>query len=216
MYHYVEDKAFLSDVRILCGEIMQDLCHILATEYGIGTTFYMVGSGAKNLILQNDSMPIDLDYNLEIQSCSDFNDCPEIKKKVILAFNSALKRHGWGNCQDSTSCITTELRHFRKGNPTQFSIDVCITCNDSQGQYYRLIHQKTGFTYMDRYYWNMAPNSANLRKKVKYIKDHGNWLAVREEYREIKNMYLTRHMIDTHPSFICYVEAVNHSYNAMR
>ena len=69
---------------------------------------------------------------------------------------------------------------------------------------------------MDRYYWNMAPNSANLRKKVKYIKDHGNWLAVREEYREIKNMYLTRHMTDTHPSFICYVEAVNHSYNAMR
>ena len=27
MYKYVEDKQFLSRMRSLCGEIMQDLCH---------------------------------------------------------------------------------------------------------------------------------------------------------------------------------------------
>ncbi len=216
MYHYVEDKAFLSDLRSLCGEIMQDLCHILASESGIGSTFYMVGSGARNLILQNNSQPIDLDYNLEIQSCSDFKDCRYIKEKVIQAFNSALKLHGWGNCQDSTSCMTTERRHFTKGNSTEFSMDVCIVCFDKNGQYHRLIHEKASVYALGRYYWNMAPNSANLRKKVKYIKDQGNWLAVREEYLRIKNMYLTRNVTTNHPSFICYVEAVNQVYNTMR
>ena len=66
MYKYVEDKQFLSRMRSLCGEIMQDLCHTLKEEYDIGASFYLVGSGARNLILQNANRPIDLDYNLEI------------------------------------------------------------------------------------------------------------------------------------------------------
>lgn len=53
MYKYVEDKQFLSRMRSLCGEIMQDLCHTLKEEYDIGASFYLVGSGARNLILQN-------------------------------------------------------------------------------------------------------------------------------------------------------------------
>lgn len=216
MYHYVEDKVFLSDIRKLCGEIMQDFCHILATEYGISSSFYMVGSGARNLILQNNSRPVDLDYNLEIDSCPDFNNCRDIKEKAILAFNAALKGHGWSNCQDSKSCMTTEHRHFTKGNPTEFSMDVCIISADNRGQCHRLIHEKASVYALGHYYWNIAPNSANLRKKVKYIKDQGNWLAVREEYLEIKNMYLTRNAAATHPSFICYIEAVNHVYDAMR
>ena len=64
MYHYVNDKEFISRLKRYCGEIMQSLCHILKEEYDIGSNFYLVGSGAKNLILQNESNPIDLDYNL--------------------------------------------------------------------------------------------------------------------------------------------------------
>ena len=45
MYKYVEDKQFLSRMRSLCGEIMQDLCHTLKEEYDIGASFYLVGSG---------------------------------------------------------------------------------------------------------------------------------------------------------------------------
>lgn len=29
MYEYVDDKQFLSRMRSLCGDIMQDLCHTL-------------------------------------------------------------------------------------------------------------------------------------------------------------------------------------------
>lgn len=54
MYRYIDDKEFISKMRSVCGEIMQDLCHILKEDYDIGAVFYLVGSGAKNLILQNE------------------------------------------------------------------------------------------------------------------------------------------------------------------
>ena len=36
MYEYVNDKQFLSRMRSLCGDIMQDFCHTLKEEYDIG------------------------------------------------------------------------------------------------------------------------------------------------------------------------------------
>ena len=74
MYEYVNDKKFLSRMRSLCGELMQDLCHTLKSEYDIGSSFYLVGSGARNLIMQNADRPIDLDYNLEIVRIDDFEN----------------------------------------------------------------------------------------------------------------------------------------------
>ena len=55
---------------------MQDLCHTLKEEYDIGASFYLVGSGARNLILQNANQPIDLDYNLEITRIDDWEVSP--------------------------------------------------------------------------------------------------------------------------------------------
>ena len=126
MFDYVKDKEFLSRMRNLCGEIMQDFCHYLKEDYDIGAVFFLVGSGARNLIVQNASLPIDLDYNLEIVRCEDFEDCGFLKECARKSFNKALKEHGWGDCDDSTSSLTTEKRHFLKGNPTEFSMDVCI------------------------------------------------------------------------------------------
>ena len=79
MFDYVKDKEFLSCIRRLCGEIMQDFCHYLKKDYDIGSVFYLVGSGARNLIVQNESLPIDLDYNLEIVRCEDYEDCRTLK-----------------------------------------------------------------------------------------------------------------------------------------
>lgn len=82
MYTYVEDKEFLRRIRNLCGEIMQDLCHYLKEDYDIGSIFYLVGSGARNLIVQNATLPIDLDYNLELVRCEDYEACSSIKECV--------------------------------------------------------------------------------------------------------------------------------------
>ena len=213
MFDYVKDKEFLSRMRNLCGEIMQDFCHYLKEDYDIGAVFYLVGSGARNLIVQNASLPIDLDYNLEIVKCEDFEDCRTIKESARKSFNKVLQEYSLGDCEDSTSSLTTGKIHFVKGNPTEFSMDVCIVCRDTEEHFHRLMHQKTGFTYWDRYYWNEAPHSAEVQEKAKYIKKKGKWELVRKQYLDIKNRYLWQNDHD-HPSFICYIEAVNNVYNA--
>ena len=182
-------------------------------DYDIGSTFRLVGSGAKNLIVQNASQPIDLDYNLEIVRCEDFGDCRTLKECARKAFNKALSMNGWGDCEDSTSSLTAKRHHFTQGNQTLFSIDVCIVFTDTQDRMYRLIHEKTWFNCYNRYYWNQAPNSSGIREKVDFIKRKGKWNLVRKQYLRLKNKYLTSNDYN-HPSFICYIEAVNNVYNS--
>ena len=212
MYHYLDDKAFLHRMRARSGEIMQNLCHNLKEDHDIGANFYLVGSGARNLIMQNENLPVDLDYNLDIIRCENINKCRDIKECVRKAFNKALNAYGLHDCEDSTSCLTSKGIWFKEGNTTEFSIDLCIVFNDASGYTYRLIHEKSGFFVQDRYYWNKAPQSKDLRKKVDYIKKHGKWARVREQYLTIKNRYLSQNDT-THPSFICYTEAINNVYN---
>ena len=75
MYEYVNDREFLSRIRTEAGEILQDLCHNLKVDHDIGARFSMVGSGKYGLITQNERQPVDLDFNLEIVRCEDFEDC---------------------------------------------------------------------------------------------------------------------------------------------
>lgn len=210
MFKYVTDKDFISKMKGLCGDIMQDLCHCLKEDYDIGATFYLVGSGARNLITQNANEPVDLDYNLEIVRC-DLKNEKDIKETVRKAFNQVLAEYDWSDCEDSRAALTTEKRHFTKGNNTEFSMDVAIVKRDDGDVLYRLIHEKTGWTSWDRYYWVPSPNSRGIRDKARVIKDAGCWLELRAEYIRIKNMYLI-HNDYNHSSFVCYIEAVNNVY----
>lgn len=216
MYQYLEDKNFVRKMRGLAGSIMQSLCHRLKTEYGIGATFYLVGSGARNLIVQNGEDPVDLDYNLEIVKCENILDGRYLKESVKAAFNYALARENLHDCEDSTSVLSSKRIAFLRGNDTEFSIDVAIVRKDQWGTYHRLIHHKTGIAQWDTYYWTPAPNSGELQSKVEWLKEHGKWELVRDAYLTFKNRYLSWRMADSHPSFVCYVEAVNQVYYAER
>ena len=173
-----------------------------------------------------------MDYNLKIVR-SDNWDCKYIKECVRKAFTIVLRKHGWRDCEDSKSSLTTK-KHYLPGSKTLFSIDVCIVYEDDDGNFYRLIHKKTGNTNVNSiayaasiyaglvtrrldndYYWNMAPNSRDIKFKVDYIKSDGKWELVREQYKSIKNRYLTQND-HNHPSFICYIEAVNNVYNSRK
>lgn len=155
--------------------------------------------------MQNERNPIDLNYNLEVVRCEDFRDCRRIKEDVRKAFNSALHEFGWRDCQDSTSSLTTAKYHFTQGNQTEFSMDVCIVCRDVENKYYRLIHRKIGCIDFGDYYWNLAPESKQLKRK-------GKWELVRIEYKNLKINICNVMTIIT--LFICYVEVVNNIYNS--
>ena len=212
MYHYLQDKEFERRIRRYGGEIMQQLCHTLKADHDIGATFYLVGSGARKLITQNANQPVDLDYNLEIVRCDDFEDGRTLKECARKAFDKALKHRVLGNCQDSTSALSSmPIRLDYASIP--FSIDVCITCQDEDGCHHRLIHKKTGLVCQDEYFWNEAPHSRELREKAACIRKNGKWELVREQYLRLKNLYLTRNESKNHPSFVCYTEAVSNVYN---
>ena len=216
MYQYFEDREFLSRIRTEAGEILQDLCHNLKVDHDIGARFFMVGSGSHRLITQNANQPVDLDFNLEIVRCEDFDDCRYLKECVRKSFDKALRARGcyWGNCEDSTSVLTAKRQMYFVTDPAKYGIDVCIIMQDD-GHYHRLIHKKAHWPCDDEYYWNIGPNSRELKEKEEYIRKHGKWELVRSQYLDLKNLYLTRND-HNHPSFICYIEAVNNVYNSRK
>ena len=66
MYHYIEDKVFLKDMKYLCSNIINQLVQLINNDSVMEVEAHLVGSGARNLITQNYNEPIDLDYNLLI------------------------------------------------------------------------------------------------------------------------------------------------------
>ena len=79
MYHYIEDKVFLKDMKYLCSNIINQLVQLINNDSLMEVKAHLVGSGAKNLITQNSNEPIDLDYNLMIiDSEININNCREI------------------------------------------------------------------------------------------------------------------------------------------
>ena len=215
MFHYIEDKVFLKNMRSLCSRIINGLVQAINNDDVMRVVARLVGSGARKLETQNNDEPIDLDYNLEIIDYSNnINNCMDIKEYVKKQFNKVLRKNHWSDCQDSTSVLSTEYRYFTSGNDTSFKIDLAIVYENPDKSWFRLIHEKTGLISSDRWFWNQGPNSQNLTNKVKYIKDHKGWQKVIDLYLDKKNFYLTRNDYD-HPSFICYVEAVNEVYNKL-
>ncbi len=210
MYHYIEDKDFLKKMKRLCGDIVNQLVQRINNDSVMEVNACLIGSGAKNLITQNAAESIDLDYNLCILRCSPSLNEDDIKDYVMEQFNVILKQHGWGNCQDSTSALTTKKWYFAKGNPTPFKIDLAIVRETPDGRQ-RLIHEKTGWVCYDRWYWNETRDSRGLQEKVHAIKQEELWPEVRERYLDKKNMYLRRQDQD-HPSFVVYIETINEIY----
>ena len=214
MYHYIEDKEFLKRMKSLCSNIVNQLVQSINNDSVMAVEAHLVGSGARNLITQNANEPIDLDYNLcvlEVFKIS-FNNGQAIKEHIRKHFNKVLNQNGWGDCQDSTSALTTEYRHFTKGNKTEFKIDLAIV-RESRYGLERLIHSKTGIVSLDQWYWNQVRDSKGLSDKVHKIKSENLWLEVRKKYLEKKNMYLRGADMNNHPSFNVYIETINEIYS---
>ena len=156
MFHYVTDKVFLKESYSVCADTVNQLVQKLKS-YGIQSSMSVVGSKKYDLITQNEKEPIDYDFNLWIESAENIMSDPrQLKCTIMEAFNEVLRHKGWGTCNDSTSALTTKKQVLDRKNKTPFSIDVCIVRSDSCGNWYRLIHSKTGYIQDDQYYWSMG------------------------------------------------------------
>jgi hypothetical protein len=211
MYYYVEDKEFLSRGRRCCSELLTEVKELLYQEYDINIQFTLIGSGARNMVTQNEDEAIDYDYNFNVINY----DCSlkELKDRTIEACNKILTNKELRHVDDSTSSITTKPIHFTDDPSIEFRIDIALISKNDDHQFQRLIHDKRFFP--NRYYWVPAPNSKDYQEKAKAIKQVGAWNLVRDAYLNLKNHYLTSNDY-VHPSFICYIEAVNNIYNQLK
>lgn len=210
MYTFVEDKAAFGRAKSFSNELMTKLTGRLKKK-GIETRTFLIGSGGHNLVTQQEDGLFDLDYNLEILSCSlSIND---IKDAVRLTFNGVLRDCGLSDCDDSTSSLTTKKIVIRDCPQGIFSIDVGIVFRDDDGQYSRLIHDKR--VQGKRFFWSITKDSSQIEEKAREIKKQGYWDAVREDYLQRKNHYL-KLRDRNHPSFVCYIETINDVYNWLK
>ncbi len=212
MYHWINDKQFLHDMRTECSDIVNRLKMNINNDGYLEVKTQMVGSGANGLETQNANEPVDLDYNICIVSINGSKKENDIKEYIRKEFNKVLKRKGWGDCSDSTSALTTPLHQLKSGNKTKFSIDIAIV-KEVNKTWFRMKHEKTGNTKTDKWYWNEGPSSKGLTDRVFWLKENNHWSEVKEAYIGKKNQYLSR-QDDDHPSFVCYIEAVNEIYGA--
>ena len=203
MFDFVTD-AEISEYRSYCSGVLTELRDKLY-EYDINTQFVLVGSGARNMVMRDGNGPFDLDYNLRIIDMpEDYWKAPgNLKNLVRNTLNSIVRNTWFSDGKDSTSVITALLQ---SGTNTLFKFDLAIIGDNGNGNLCRLIHDKHSFP--ERFFWNEVPNSHNIKAKVNAIKQAKKWLEVREKYKDLKNLYLSRHDYN-HPSFICYIEAVN-------
>ena len=213
MYKYFEDKQLLKIIQTNCSKLVKELENELRLN-GLNSQVFLIGSGGRNMVMQNENEPIDFDYNLNVLSCNNIKNCFQIKEIVKKCFNIVMRRNKLCDVDDSKSSLTTKQFYLIEYPNVIFSIDVGIVTQDKNRNWYRLIHKKTGNTHKDEYFWNKAQNSKDYNKKAKKIKDVSCWQLVREKYRYLKNIYLIRNDYN-HPSFICYIEAVNNVFNQL-
>lgn len=210
MYEYVT-KREIKEYRILCSGLLTQLRDRLLKKE-INTQFILIGSGARDLVMRNGDGPYDLDYNLRIISMPDmyWNNLEQLKELVRCELNQVMRGTSFSDGKDSTSVITA-IMHGRDG--VEFKFDLGIIAENKDGKLCRLIHDKTFLSYRlnGNYIWNEVPDSQHLSSKVNAIRNNQKFGYVRERYKALKNMYLERQDMN-HPSFICYVEAVNEVY----
>lgn len=210
MYHFIEDKQDLMRAQSLATEIamaVQDQVR----EDGISCQVFLIGSGARNLVTANNNEPFDFDFNLSILKYDNWGDGRTIKETVRKSANKVMREYGLNDFQDSTSSLTSSEIYFKDQPGLRFSIDIGIVTQDANGLWNRLIHEKTGFSITDKYYWNEVRNSKGVSDKAAILKKNNHWENVRQRYLKIKNKYLRANDYN-HPSFVCYVEAVNEIY----
>ena len=168
-----EAKRYRSD----CSNVLKETCELLK-EKGISAQFSLVGSGARNMITRNGDGPYDLDYNLLIMKAdNEYRDPRLLKDTIRNALNKAVGGKFFSDAQDSTSCLTA-LLHFKDTPNVEFSFDVAIIKKNPNGNYMRLVHNKS----WNQYTWNEVPNSHQVKDKADEIKEEGLWQEVRDRY----------------------------------
>ena len=209
-YEYVTRKEF-SPVKREIEHIIKKVNEIMETEEDISFYCDLIGSGKRHLItrLKNGNTGFDFDYNLVIETPTDFIwRAKEVKLGFIRAFNKALIGTKYKCAEDSTSAITIKVvdtQNSKIVHSCDFAI-IYYLSDDTNDGYKYIRNNKNG-----KYTFEIRKVSTNLNAKIDKIESYWNngWDIIRDEYLTVKN---SNKDADKH-SFVLFLEAVNNVYN---
>ena len=202
MYEYVNGKEEIKIVKEVVENIIKAVQNSSLKEY-FTFQFFPIGSGKTNLVTRNGNTGVfDLDYNLVIRKDKKglLKQPGKIKELFLKAFNEVNPKFQFSHPQDSTSVITSKLVY---DNKLYFSFDAAILHEGNNGNYYKIVHNKsTGL-----YYWNEIKDSLGYQTKINELKKAKKWNLVRKRYLQLKNIYLSDQK--NIPSFSILIQAMN-------
>ena len=201
MYEYVT-KNEIKDLKQAARTIINNVQNSELKKY-FTFDFFLIGSGAHNLVTKDGvDGSFDLDYNFVIQKDKKGlkNNPKKVKELFIEAFNKSNQGLQFKPANNSTSVITSRLVY---DNRLLFSFDVAILCEGNNGNYLKIVQNKSN----GQYYWNEIKDSREYKKKIAAIKALGKWNQLRDLYLSKKNKYLMAQ--DYRASFSILLEALN-------
>lgn len=205
MYKEPRNKILVKRARRGCTEIVKGVERILREEYGIPCQVGLVGSGKRKMILFNGKdRHIDFDYNMLVYCGFNYNPF-ELRNTVRVVFNRVMAEYGLGNVYDSTSSLTTKMIYFTDEPEIQFHMDLAIVTVENE-HFHRLKYDKRS----NHVIWNTAVNMKKFKEKEAAVY-HSCPNQVLGKYIKKKNLHINDE--ENHPSFNCYIEAINELYN---
>ncbi len=177
-FAYVNQKV-CTELRKECETILKQVQKEVSQYFTF--QFFLIGSGEKRLVTQDDQGVFDLDYNLVLMKDKQslISNPKRIKDIFLEAFNRINPNFGFSFAKNSTSVITARL----KMGHVNFSFDCAIVAEGNNGDYYKIVFDKP-----DRYIWNQIKNTKDFNAKFEYLRSNGY-------IEDIKELYLKKKIV---------------------
>lgn len=170
-----------------------EIIHRLQNEVRDSFTFqyHFVGSSRRNMITRerNSNTGFDFDVNIEVNDPDEDYSAKEIRNILRKGLDRVTNPYGgsisgYDYTEDSTRVLTIKVKD-RANSRILHSCDFCIVyeCSDGRQQYIRYNKKQNSYS------WEYQPKGyLELPSKIEWIKKHGLWQQVRENYIDRKNI----------------------------
>lgn len=168
-----------------------------------------LASSSRNMITcdRKSNIGYDFDVNLDVFYDDDRYDPGEIKHIMMDAFNSVVRRYGYGYCEDSTRVFTIKkIDHWRSRIMQSCDFAIVNNYTDKAGT---VLQQYIRFNKKQRsYVWADQTKGYYTKPKEDWLKKHGYWDEVLDcyLYKKNNNEGLVK------KSRALYAEAINEIY----
>ena len=153
--------------------------------------YHFVGSSSRNMITRdrNSNTGFDFDVNIEVNDPHEDYSAEEIRNILRKGLDKVTNPYGYpifryDYTEDSTRVLTIKVKD-RANSRILHSCDFCIVyeCSDKRQQYIRYNKKQNSYS------WEYQPKGyLELPSKIEWIKKHGLWQQVRENYIDRKNI----------------------------